>query len=160
MPSPMALQTGTLPMAAHLMQILRMLEGSLPIDQVIHSLHTQALMDPEVRSLPAMERFSQVGDDHIHAKIAVAGYIRRMLSGDTSDAVAAGLREQLQAMARTHAEARSALTQLMGAEPARENQAVLSLSQVMPMADQAVRSLTPLLQPLMAVEAPAARQEA
>lgn len=136
----------------HLFQTLQTIESHLPADQVLHAYHIQAKMDPAIRSLPAMQRFDAVGDDNLHAKIAIAGFIRRMLYGDRSPAVMTGLQEQLRTMQQTHAEMRTAITQLMAAEAGKANAAVKALSQVMPLADQAHEAVMPMLQPLLNIQ--------
>lgn len=141
--------------AVPLMQMLQMMEGALPIDQVIHSLHHQALMDPALRDHPAMLRFTDAGDRHLHAKIAVAGYIRRILSGEIARPVLAGLADQLREMERTHEATRAAVAQLAAADPTRVSDVIRGLGQVMVAKHQAVRTLLPMAQHLMsAVVAP------
>lgn len=134
------------------LHLLRMLEANMPVFEVVHSLHTQALRDPAVRQSPAMERFSDVGETNLHAMVAAAGYIRRLLVGDRSPGVLEGLQEQLGIMVRTHRDAKAAFAQLMTNPEARQNVAVQSLSQVMGLADQVNQAMRPLVAPLVAPE--------
>lgn len=137
---------------SHLYQTLQTIESNLPVDQVMHAFHIQARLDPAVKALPAMARFDAVGDDNLHAKMAVAGFIRRILTGDRSPEVMLGLQDQLRVLQQTHGEMRTAITQLMSADVGNANGAVKALSQVMPMADQVHKSVMPMLQPMLNIE--------
>jgi hypothetical protein len=141
-------------MAMQLMGLLQLLEGSMPAVEVLHSLHHQALNDPALRDLPAMQRFNQVSLHNLHAMAAAAGYIRRLLSGDLDRAVITGLIDQLRVVDRTHAETRSALTQILSAAPAKENEAARAMSQVIGLVDRANRTLDVMMKPLLAAPIP------
>lgn len=137
---------------SHLWQILQTIESYLPVDQVLHSYHVQATLDPAVAALPAMQRFDAVADTNLHAKIALAGFIRRILQGDRSPEVMLGLQEQVKVLQKTQGEMRIAIAQLMAAEAGKVSPAIQALSQIMPMADQVYQSLMPMLQPLAAIK--------
>lgn len=56
-----------------LLHLVRRLEANMPVFEVLHSLHAQALRDQTVRENPAMERFSDEGVTNLHALVAAAG---------------------------------------------------------------------------------------
>lgn len=141
-----------MPDGMHLMRLLQMIEGSLPALEVMHALHADAIKNAALRDLGAMQRFTDVFLRNLHAKVAAAGYIRRMLVGDRSPAVLNGLKEQLGVMQRTFQDSRAALTALMGTAEARRNESLQHLSQVMNFAVQINQAMRPLLTPLVAPE--------
>lgn len=148
-------QATTMQMQGQLHSLLQAIEAGFPAMEVLHSLHTQAETDPAVKAMPAMQRFSEAGLRNVHATVAAAGYVRRMLAGDSGADVLAGLRRQLEEMRATHQEAKSSLARVMGAPPAHENRALQSMNQVFQLVDQHVKQMAPLVTAL-AAEAPAA----
>lgn len=143
------------PMGMQLAQNLQAIESAMPVLEVLHSLHTQAELDPQVKNLPAMKRFSEAGLHQLHSMVAVAGYIRRILCGEQSEPLLAGLQEQIREAQRHTTEVKAAFAEVMRATPARQNEAVQAMSQVMGPADQAARSILAGLQPLTTVQVPA-----
>jgi len=144
-----------------LMNLLVTIESTFPAGEVLHSLHSQAVSaSTALRDLPAMQAFADASMRHLHAKVIVAGYIRRVLAGDTAAATMAGLREQLEAYHRTHGEMRTAFTKVLGAVPVRENLALQSMNQVMGLMDQAHHAVLSLVQPLLTAQPGAAQPDA
>lgn len=134
------------------LRLLQMLEWSMPAHEVLHSLHTQALMVPEIRENPAMKRFSDLGEANVHAMVAAAGYIRRMLVGERSPELLTGLKEQLGVMQRTFQDAGASFQALMSSLEGREPESLRALSQVMGVATQVNQAMRPLISPLVAPE--------
>lgn len=99
-------------LAPYLREMLRALEMNIIYNELLHSYHVQALMVPEVARDPAMQRFGQTSAAALHALVAAAGFVRRMLIGEFTPEVVRGLAEQLQEMQRHQAEAMRALREL------------------------------------------------
>jgi hypothetical protein len=137
-----------------MVQMLRTIEMSLPAEQVIHSLHHQAMKDPAIRELAPMKRLSEASLNHLHAMMTTAGNIRRMLSGDLTRPVMLGLQEQLKAADKSYQVARSALTEVLAAEPAKAVEPLQILGQVFGMKEQALRAMTPAVRTVLAIELP------
>jgi hypothetical protein len=136
-------------------QVLRSIEAAMPVQEVVHSLHTQALANPEIRKLPAMQRFGEVSLHLLHSLVAAAGYARRMLAGEMGADMMRGMLEQLRAAQRHHAETKAALTQLMENEAAWAHEPARVMAQALGMGDQIQRALSMLVQPLLAPRGPA-----
>lgn len=132
------MQAGLLPTTAQqLYRLLEQLESTLPEEEVLHSLHWQSLQIPSLAQSAAMPRFTHTSLQALHAKIAAAGFIRRMLFGDVSPEAAGGLAHNLSEAARYHGEAQGALAEVLRLPQAAQFGAVQTLRHVMQLADRA-----------------------
>lgn len=135
-----------------LMQMLRTIEMSIPAEQVIHSLHHEAMKNPAVAELAAIKRLGEASLQHLQAMMITSGYIRRMLRGDLTRPVMLGLQEQLRVADTTYLAARRALNEVLAAEPARAVEPLQILGQVFGIKEQALRAMTPAVRTVMAIE--------
>ncbi|HEY3368707.1 MAG TPA: hypothetical protein VGK74_26925 [Symbiobacteriaceae bacterium] len=141
-----------------LIRSLQLIESALPAQEVIHSLVAQTMTEPQLRDLPAVQRVAETQRAHLSDMAAVAGYIRRLLTGDASAPVVSGLQQAVQSLQQSHMECRAALQQLAAAEPARASDVVRSIAQVSAIADQAGRTAIAAVQPLVMGQAGLAGQ--
>jgi hypothetical protein len=132
--------------------VLRALESALPGEEVLHSLHAQALKNPELKSLPAMDLFTEAGLDHLHAMVATAGFIRRILSGDSEPATWSGLQSQLLALHPSHVAAGAAFQEMMQSEAAQHSETLQTLRQVLEVVNQAHHAVMTAVQPLATID--------
>lgn len=134
------------------MHLLRTMEAAIPAHEVLHSLHTEAIRDPAVRELPAMHRFDTQSLKYLNAMMAAAGYIRRILSGDQSEPVRIGLRDQLGMLQPARDATEAALRELAESEAGRANAAVQTMIQVARLVDRAHRAIMAAAEPLVTME--------
>ncbi len=100
-----------------LRSILRMLESARPTLELLHSFHFQLIMCPELAQLPAMQRFSEQSLKKLHACTAAAGFLRRILGGETGPDLMRGLRQAVREMYTAHKAATTAFTELERSVP-------------------------------------------
>lgn len=122
----------------------------MPAEEVLHSLHAQALEDEQIRNNPAMQRFTDQAKENLHAMVAAAGTIRRMMSGERLEALLPLLQEQLGVFVRTHMDARTAFTQLMA--DTKGNETLQAMSQLLGLVEQQFGTMRPILSLLVPEE--------
>ncbi|HWI61240.1 MAG TPA: hypothetical protein VNT75_05370, partial [Symbiobacteriaceae bacterium] len=140
-----------------LMQVLRALESAMPAEEVAHSLHADALKVSVLKAAPAMELYTEASRDHLAAMAATAGYIRRILSGDTDRETWVGLQTAMMSLHPSHVAARDAFRELVQSEEAAaRSEALGSLGQVLGVVEQAHSRVMSSVQPLTTIDVSAA----
>jgi len=141
-PLPLAWSTG-------LADLLRHIESAMPVTEVLHAIQAQLPETGELHDLPAMQQFTQTSLQNLRAQVAIAGFARRILSGDTGADVLEGLRRQVAALVRTHTAMNRLLAEVASAPEASGQPIIQSMLQVLALGDQAFRAMEPLLRPLV-----------
>lgn len=144
---------------AALMRVLRALEAALPAKEVSLSLHSQAMKDATLRTLPGMDLFTEASRDHLAAIISTAGYIRRLLSGDTSRTVWLALQAEMMSLHPAFVAARDAYREIMRADAAQQSAVLQSLNQVLGVVEQVHQGVLSTVQPLATIEVGGAVQQ-
>ena len=119
--------------------LLRQLEASIPLSEVLHSLHAQAMQIPEIAAQPAYEEFGKNAREALHAEIAAIGFIRRMLCGDWSAGVVQGVREEMRKAAKAHLEAQVAFKDVLARPTAAQHPVIQVLRQAVSQTHQVHR---------------------
>lgn len=139
-------QPGPMPAGLHpavaqqLAAMLQALESSLVTDEVVHSLHIQALRVPEVAALPAMERFNKASLDHLHTKVALAGFVRRALVGEATADVRKEIIALTKQLHQRYEMIRESLKAIVRHEAARETAPVAMMRQLFSQVAQGQRT--------------------
>lgn len=84
----------------YLTSLLRLVESSLVYDQLFHSFHTQAAQQPQAAREPALEKLDRYAVELLHAKVTMAGLIRRALMGELGPEIMRDLTRQAQMMTK------------------------------------------------------------
>lgn len=103
-PPGMGLDPGRMHMPAmgswqqYLTSLFRLVESSLAYDQLLHSFHVQAAQQPQIAREPALEKFDRYAVELLHAKVTMAGLIRRALLGELGPEIMRDLTRQAHLM--------------------------------------------------------------
>lgn len=129
-----------------LAMLLRHIESTYILDEALHAWHVQVLRQhPELAKDPAMEKFGQHALQALHAKVAAAGLIRRILAGEAPQEAMAILPE----VARTFfSEWRHTVThfrEILARPQYAELPGVRAMRHYMTLAHQTVRAYAPWL---------------
>lgn len=154
MESIMSMSGAPMQTRAALTQVLRALEAAMPAEEVASSLHAQAVKDTTLKSLPAMDLYTEASRDHLAAMAATAGYIRRILHGDTGRVIWLGLQSEMMKLHPSHVAARDALREMLKEDAAQQSGTLQTLGQVMGVVEQAHRAVMNQVQPLATVDLP------
>lgn len=140
-------------MMQHLMHLLRIIESTYHVDEMLHAWHVQVLRQhPEIARDPAMERFGRAGEAALHAKVALAGLIRRVLMGDMPHEAMAIMPEQMRVWHTEHARSVAAFRELVAKPEAARVPAMQAMRHFMGVANRAVRALAHMGGQVLGVE--------
>lgn len=140
---PLPLGAGLHPLLLHqLHHLLQMITSTYHVDEMLHAWHVQVLRDhPEIARDPAMERFSRAAAAALHAKVALAGLIKRVLLCDMPHEAMRLLDDQLRAWQAEHARAAAAFRELAAKPEAARLRALQAMRYLMAVSQRATRTL-------------------
>lgn len=132
-----------------LIHLLQTLEAAMTAAEVTHSLRLEALKDPALEALPAMELFAEAGLDHLNALAGTAGFVRRILAGDVAPETWHGLHAELRLLHPAHLAVCAALADM---EAEQEHELLETLRQVLAVVNRAHQAVMAAAAPLTTIE--------
>ncbi len=126
----------------HLLYLLQVIESTYHMDEILHAWHVQVLHDhPEIARDPNMERFGRASEAALHAKVALAGLIKRVLLGDMAHEALQLLADQMRAWHTEQTRATVAFRELAAKPEAARAPAMQALRHLMGVGSRTARTI-------------------